>query len=301
MSHERRCAPRVALLAAVLLVFAGGCAASIPEARFHVLAGSGSRILATTTETYAHILKLEQAFIVASTGDEKLTPDSFRPTVEGKSFDLEPELALREAALVVLVKYLQVLEAFASTDGEADVDEASLELGAAIQGLMEAAGHDADQSAKVSGILATGVDAIGRELAAGQRSRALARVMDASQKDVERLAGLVSQSHTKLDRAIGVMVAQLVTRANLIRPAAGTAARDEFYRALLVELREAADARAALAAMAEATRDIPVAHAQIRQSLHEARAPLDALKSLAHKAEQAGRFYGSTQVGGKNP
>jgi hypothetical protein len=301
MSHERKGALRFALLAATLLFFAGGCAASVPQARFHVLASSGSRILTTTSETYARIVRLERAFIVASTGDEKLTVDSFRPAVEGRTFDLEPELALREAALGVLVKYLQVLEAFASTDGEADVDNASFELGSAIQGLMDAAGPEGQSSAQVSGILATGVDVIGREISAGQRVRALARVMDASQKDVERLASLVSQSHAKLDRAIDVMVRQLVTRANLIRPPAGTAARDEFYLSLLAQLREAEGARAALLAMAEATREIPVAHAQIRQSLNETRAPLDALKSLAHKAEQAGRFYGSTQGGGKSP
>src|SRR5689334_21613894 len=129
---------RLALLA--LVVFAG-CGASIPEARFHVLASSGSRIMTTTSETYAYIVRLEQAFIVVSTGDEKLTPDSFRPAVEGRSFDLEPELALREAALGVLVKYLRVLEAFASNEGDSDVDKASLELGSAIQGLMDTAGN----------------------------------------------------------------------------------------------------------------------------------------------------------------
>jgi hypothetical protein len=301
MSRDRARSAGLVLAAALLLLLASGCAASIPEARFHVLASSGSHILTATTETYARIVRLERAFIVASTVDEKLTPDSFRPAVEGKSFDLEPELALRTAALDVLVKYLQVLEAFAAGGTDADIDKASLELGSAIQGLLDAAGTDGERGAQVSGILAAGVDAIGHEIAAGQRARALARVMDASQKDVERLANLVSQSHTKLDRAIDVMVAQIVTRANLIRPPANTVARDEFYRSLLVELREAADARAALAAMAEATREIPAAHAQIRQSLHEKLAPLDALSALAHKAEQAGRFYGSMQSGSKGP
>jgi hypothetical protein len=299
MSRERRRAARAALLCAVLVVLASGCAATVPEARFHVLASSGSRILSTTSETYARIVTLEQAFILASMGDEKLTPDSFRPAVEGKSFDLEPELALRESALTVLVKYLRVLEAFAASEDDARVDEASIELGSSIRGLMDAAGTG--HAAEVSGILATGVDVIGREIQAGQRARALARVMDASQKDVERLAGLVSQSHAKLDRAIDLMVGQIVARANLVRPPAGTPARDQFYGALQVELREAKEARAALAAMAEATREIPTAHAQIRQSLHETRAPLDALKSLAQKAQQAGHFYGSLGSGGKRP
>jgi hypothetical protein len=286
---------RLAIWAATLVLFATGCAASIPEARFHVLASSGSQILTTTSEAYARIVKLEQAFIVASTGDEKLTPDSFRPAVEGKSFDLEPELELREAALAVLVKYLRVLEAFASSSNDADVDRASIELGSAIEGLMVAAGTGGEHKAQVAGVLAAGVDAIGREITSGQRARALARVMDASQKDVERLAALVSQSHAKLDRAIDVMVAQIVARANLLRPPPNTVARDEFYRSMLLALREAKETRAALAAMSEATREIPTAHAQIRQTLHEKTAPLQALKSLAHKAERAGRFYGSWQ------
>jgi hypothetical protein len=299
MSRERRAGVRLAICATML--FAAGCAASIPEARFHVLASSGSRILTTTSEAYAHIVKLEQAFIVASMGDEKLTPDSFRPAVEGKSFDLEPELELREAALEVLVKYLRVLEAFASTSSDADVDRASLELGSAIDGLMDAAGTGGERRAQVAGILAAGVDAMGREITSGQRARALAHVMDASQKDVERLAALVAQSHAKLDRAIDVMVAQIVARANLVRPPPNTVARDEFYRSMLLVLREAKDTRAALAAMSEATREIPAAHAQIRQALHQKTAPLDALKALAHKAEQAGRFYGSWQESDKSP
>jgi hypothetical protein len=160
---------------------------------------------------------------------------------------------------------------------------------------MDAAGTGGEHGAQVAGVLAAGVDVIGREITSGQRARALARVMDASQKDVERLVNLVAQSHAKLDRAIDVMVAQIVARANLVRPPPATALRDDFYRALLLQLREAKETRAALAAMSEATREIPAAHAQIRQSLHEKAAPLDALKSLAHKAEQAGRFYGSWQ------
>jgi hypothetical protein len=251
--------------------------------------------LSTTGDTYAHIVRLEQAFIVASMGDEKLTPDSFRPVVEGRSFDLEPELAFRQAALGVLVKYLRVLEAFASSETDADVDKASLELGASIEGLMEAAGNGGGRGAQVSGILATGVDAIGREVMAGERVRALGRVMDASQKDIERLANLVVQSHAKLDRAIDVMIGQIVARANVVRPPPATLARDEFYAALASTLRGAKEARHALASTAEAAKQIPVAHAQIRQALHETRAPLDALKTLAHKAEQAGSFYGSTQ------
>jgi len=287
MSYER-------LLAIVLLVLLG-CSASVPEAKFHVLASSGARILSTTGDTYARIVRLEQAFIVASMGDEKLTPDSFRPVVEGRSFDLEPELAFRQAALGVLVKYLRVLEAFASSETDADVDKASLELGASLEGLMETAAISKERGAQVSGILATGVDAIGREVSARQRARALDRVMDASQKDIERLANLVAESHAKLDRAIDVMVGQIVARANVVRPPPATVGRDEFYVALASTLRGAKEAHRALLATAEAVKQIPVAHAQIRQTLAQTRAPLDALKSLAHKAEEAGTFYGSTQ------
>jgi hypothetical protein len=151
-------------------------------------------------------------------GDEKLTPDSFRPVVEGRSFDLEPELAFRQAALGVLVKYLLVLEAFASSETDADVDKASLELGASIEGLMEAAGNGGGRGAQVSGILATGVDAIGREVMAGQRARALGRVMDASQKDIERLAtpigreAILEAARGRADRADDARPASSVRR-----------------------------------------------------------------------------------------
>ena len=47
--------------------------------------------------------------------------------------------------------------------------------------------------------------------------------------------------------------------------------------------------------LADATGDIPAAHAQIRKSLAAKSTPLDALKSLVHKAEQAGQFYGSME------
>jgi hypothetical protein len=297
--HERVCewARARALLgiAALVAATAMGCKASIPEARFHVLASSGARILTTTGDTYARIARIQQAFVIASMGDEKLTVDSFRPVVEGRSFDLEPELALRQAALGVLVKYLRVLDALASGTADADVDKASLDLASALRGLAAVAGHEGDRASQVAGIFATAVDAIGREIASGERRSALGRVMDASQKDVERLAHLVSQSHAKLDRAIGVMVAQIVARANIILPPAGTVLRDDFYTRLANRLRDASEARAALAAMAEATEEIPAAHAQIRLSLEQKVAPLDALKSLAEKAERAGGFYAETK------
>jgi hypothetical protein len=287
---------RIALHAlAIGAFFAMGCAPALPRARFHVLSNSGARILATTNETYARIARLEDAFIVASAGDEKLTPDSFRPVIEGRSFDLLPELAIRSQALTVLVHYFDVLEAFATNDA-AGVDEAALELGASVRSLMDAAGTG-EHAKEVSGILATGIDVIGKEITAGQRAGALERVMAASQKDVERLAELVGQSHAKLERAIDVMVAQIVARANVIRPPAGSALRDEFHAALYRTLRDARAARASLAEMAEALRGIPGAHAQIQKSLREKATPLDALQALASRAERAGRFYALTQPG----
>jgi len=292
MSFEER--------AALAIVFAClvGCAPALPSAKFHVLTDSGERMLATTTETYARIARLEDAFVIASAGDEKLGADSFRPSIEGHSFDLVPELELRRAALTVLVRYLRVLEAFASNDG-AEVDRAALELGSSVESLMEAAGSG-EQAKEVSGVLAAAIDVIGKEIADAQRLRALERVMDASQKDVERLASLVAQSHAKLARAIDVMVAQIVARANVVRPPVATAARDAFYTGLLRTLRDAEGARVALAQMTEALRGVPAAHAQIRKSLDQKEAPLDALKSLAARAESAGRFYALTQQGASN-
>jgi hypothetical protein len=275
------------------------CAPALPRARFYVLSDSSTRILATTTETYARVARLEDAFIVASMGDDKLTVDSFRPVVEGHSFDLVPELMLRRAALMVLVKYLGVLEAFASSDAEADVDRAALELGSSVRSLIDTAGAG-EHAKEVTGILATGIDVIGKEIADGQRVRALERVMAASQKDVERLASLVAESHAKIERAIDVMVAQIVARANVVRPPVASASRDAFYAELSRTLRDARDARAALVEMTEATRAIPAAHAQIQKSLSEKATPLDALTALAGRAERAGRFYALTQKGGQD-
>jgi len=178
---------RIALHAlAIAAFFAMGCARALPYARFTSCRIPARAFLATTNETYARIAVSRTHSSWPARGT-KSSRRILSPVVEGRSFDLLPELALRSQALTVLVHYFDVLEAFATNDA-AGVDEAALELGASVSKL-DGCGRHGEHAKEVSGILATGIDVIGKEIAAGQRASALERVMARRKKDVETPRG----------------------------------------------------------------------------------------------------------------
>src|SRR5262249_34723381 len=97
--HRMRpvCSAGACLFAMGLLA---ACAASVPSAKFELLADSTSTVVTDARNTFARVERLQRKFVVAvlPTGDHPLTIDSFKPEVEGRSFDLVPELAFRQAA-----------------------------------------------------------------------------------------------------------------------------------------------------------------------------------------------------------
>ena len=124
------------LVLCVLLLWIIGlsaCATSAPIGKYHALKDSSQSILANTTDTYTRIEKLQRRFVITSAPDKPINQDTFKPQINGQSYDLVPELRYREAAFEVLVKYLTVLSVLSSKDYMADVDKASIELSASLQ------------------------------------------------------------------------------------------------------------------------------------------------------------------------
>ena len=161
--------------------------------------------------TYTRIEKLQRRFIVETASDSPLTRDSFRPVIDGQSFDLTPELRFRETALEVLVRYALVLQAFAKRDFAGEVDKATEELAGSLKALAATAAPENESAAKASGILATVVNIIGRAIVQGKRLEALKMVMDAAQSDIAKLTQLIVGSNVKIQRAVDTMLTRLLS------------------------------------------------------------------------------------------
>ena len=268
-----------------------GCS-SIPVGKYQVLHESSQTVLTKTSDTYKRIEELQRLFSIATAPNQKLTRESFKPTIDGQSFDLTPELRFREVALEVWVKYTVVLEAFSDKDYVSEVDKASQELAGSLRNLTAtSSAMKADEAKAASGMLATAINVIGKEIVRAKRVQALQKVMDSAQGDIDNLSTLIVGSNTKIKKAVGIMTDRILAHADTQRPPYGSVERTAFDERIALVIAKAQDIEEALDAMNTAVSKIPKAHAEIRIILDEKPTDLEALRALIQGAQRAGTFY----------
>jgi len=280
------CLPLAALLFA-------SCATPPPAGKYQALADASQTTLAATTGTYTRIERLQQRYLITRLlPEEELTTNSFKlpPTL-----DLTPELRFREAALEVLASYTTVLGAFAQRDFGEGIDVACEKLGASVKSLAGTAGSE--RLGDVSGMFASVINVVGREIVKRQQRRALRSVMISAAPDVQKLCSLLAGSNDKVRQAVDVMAGQVFRNAVRSRPRGATfeqtdlVARARFDTELTGFVAEMDDIRASLEALNGALAQISPAHAEILKRLDEPAAPLDSLRQFIAEAQRANRFY----------
>ncbi|MGH8550806.1 MAG: hypothetical protein ACRERU_19850 [Methylococcales bacterium] len=207
------------------------------------------------------------------------------------SFDITPELRFKEIALQVLVKYSLVLQAFAKRDFESDVDKASEEFAGSLKSLAKTAAPDNDSAKKASGILATVVDVIGREIVRENRLEALKSVMDSAQPDIKKLAQLIVGSNEKIETDVNKMLDRILAHRNRQRPPIDTIERIKFDTDVSLIIGEADEINTAIDDLSASIGKVPPAHAEIRKMLDGQAKGLDALEQLISDVQRIDRFY----------
>ncbi len=290
---SRRLSFRYLGLAAIVSLVASCSPTTVPVGKYDLLAESSQNILSGTTETYTRIEKLQRRFIVETVNNSPLTRDSFRPVIDGQSFDLVPELRFRETALDVLVKYFLVLQAFAKRDFEGEVDKAAEELAGSLKSFVATAAPDSETATEASGILATVVNVIGREIVRGKRLEALKTVMDSAQPDIEKLTRLIVGSNGKIKQAVDTMLGRIIAHRNTMRPSRDTVERVSFDTDVSLVIGEVDEIKAALDNLSTAIQEVPSAHAEVRKMLDEKPTGLNALQQLVEEVQRIDKFYRS--------
>jgi hypothetical protein len=284
------------LLTPVLLLFiiALSSCASVPVSKYQALKESSQSLLTNTTDTYTRIEKLQRRFVITSAPDSPINQDTFKPQIDGQSYDLVPELRYREAAFEVLVKYLTVLSVLSSKDYMADIDKASIDLSASIQTLMKKTKVvDSAHAPQVAGIFATLIDTISRPIIELKRIEALKSIMDSSQGDLEKLTGLLVGSNNKIETFVKKMNGTVIAHANLSRPPYQSAYRYEFDKDIAEQIQEIQEILASLDSISDGVAKIPKAHKEIRETLDKKPSNMEALKDLVQEAQSVNKFYRS--------
>jgi hypothetical protein len=211
-----------------------------------------------------------------------------------KSYDLKPELQFREAALDVLLNYVNVLQAFSSTDYLTKVDKSTLLLGASLRDLFATSqAITTADGTQVANIFAVFLNKMGHEIVKKKKREALKQAMDLAQNDIEALSKLIVSSNIKIKKAIDIMLDRILAHANDLRPKYGTVERIYFDSEIANLILEADEMEASLEAINAAMIKIPLAHQEIRNDLDKAQSTFDSLQEVAREARQAQKFYRS--------
>lgn len=266
-----------------------GCS-TIPVGKYEALSNSNKQILAETTDTYTRIEKLQRYFAVVTAPNKEITSDSFKPDVDGTSIDITPELRFRENALEVMVKYTTFLCTLSSKDYQSDVDKASQDLAGSIKNLVSSSTMVPDPG-KTSGIAATLVNIISKQVIEHKRADALRIAMDMAQDDINDLSNLIVGSNNKIKNFVGLMQGRIIAHANATRPAYASANRISYDLNVSVLLAEIDEINKSLDSVSSAVAKIPDAHKEIRLTLDKKPTTLDALQGLIQEAQRANKFY----------
>lgn len=275
----------------LITVLTAGCTGTVPVGQYDALAESSQTILSGTSETYTRIEILQRRFSVETAAGQTLDKNSFKPEIEGQSFDLGPELDFREAALQVLVKYSLVLQAFAKRDFQGEVDKASIELAGSLKSLAATAAPKEENAAQASGILATVVDVVGREIVRQKRLEALRAVMDVAQPDLDKLATLITGSNEKIKNFVDIMRDRILAHRSAARPAPNNPMRFGYDMDAAFVIAEVDEINAALANLNTAVTQFPPAHAEVRAHLDNKPEGLQSLQQLVEEAQRVDKFY----------
>lgn len=284
---------RLVIMSLFCVMVLSACA-SAPVAKYKVLHDSSQTLLTGMSETYTRIGKLQTSFVIISAPNKPIDINTFKPVIEGQSFDITPSLQYREDAFEVLVRYLNVLNVLASKDYASDIDKASIELSASIKTLIEETNvAGADNAAQVTAIFGTAIDTLSRPIVETKRIDALKSIMDSSQEDLQTLASLLTGSNTKIKAFIVLARKSIIDHANAARPLFASLYRYEYDQHIADLLEEIEEILAAIDTIDKGIEKIPAAHKEIRASLDEEQSGIEALKSLVQEARRVNKFYRS--------
>ena len=294
MKMSNRLFHRTSVIWICCLLLLTGCAARIPNSKYELLQESTSSLLTTTENTYARIEKLQRRFAVTTAAGAEINRNSFKPLIAGQSYDLTPELRFREAALEVLVDYVNVLCAFSTKDYLKNVDKATLRLGAGLRDLFRSSQLlTTPEDFRVTGIFASLINKMTREIVKQEKRVALKQAMDLAQNDIEELSKLIEKSNSKIKMSIGVMLAPLINHANEVRPPVKTLERIPFDMEVAEVIAEAEAIEASLESINAAMTKIPLAHKEIRNDLDRIQSAFDSLQELAREVRRSQKYYRS--------
>ncbi len=276
------------------LIIVYGCASRIPVAKFEIFKESSESLLDNTISTYARIERLQKRFTVATAPDSEINRDTFKPQIEGQSFDLTPELRFREAAFKVFVEYVAVLHAFSEKDYMAKVDKATQRLAGSMKNLIKTSNTlSRAEVSKAAGIFAMLINKMSRELIKQKKKTALKQVMDMAQPDIEQLSKLIVGSNIKIKSTLEIMLNQIIAHANGMRPDYGTIERFHYDMEIADVITEVDQIESSLESMNSAISKIPPAHREIRSELDKKQTTLESLRALIQEAQKAQKFYRS--------
>lgn len=282
------------LISVMCLLLFAGCAARIPVAKYQVLQKSTSSLLYSTRDTYTRIEKLQRLYTVTTTPDSAIHRDTFKPQIDGMSFDLTPELRFREDALSVLVNYATVLCAFSAKDYLEEIDLATLELGASLNSFNESCNTTIPSGAsEFTGIFTTLMNRLTREALKQGKRDALKQTMDLAQNDLEQLSKLLSGSNTKIKMTIGIMLDRIIDHANSVRPHYLTVERVPFDMKISQLIAEAEEIESSLDSLGSAILTFAKAHRDLRHKLDDKKATLESLTEFVKEAKKFKEFYRS--------
>ncbi|HEX9972152.1 MAG TPA: hypothetical protein VGD14_08790 [bacterium] len=285
---------KLILISVICLLLFGRCAARIPVGKYRLLQKSKSSLINSTKDTYTRIEKLQRLYTVTTAPDSAIHRDTFKPQIDGISFDLKPELRFREDALSVLFNYINVLCAFSAKDYLEEIDLATLELGASLNSFYESCNVATPSGAsEFTGIFTTLMNQLTRELVKQGKRNALKKSMDLAQNDIDELARLISGSNMKIKMTIGIMLDRIIDHANQVRPRYFTLERIPFDTKIEQVITEADEIEASLDSLGAAILTLAKAHRELRQKFDDKKATLESLKEFMKEAQRINKFYRS--------
>jgi len=230
-----------------------------PIAKYQLLSESSQRILSVTEETYLRIAKLQHQFTVTTADrDKPITRDTFKPIIDGQSFDLLPELRFRETAIEVLVNYFRVLQALAERDFVSEVNPAAEKLAGSLKSLTESSARlNRPVTKQGTGLLASGANAIGRSI----------------------------------KRFVDLMLDRIIAHANVARPDYDSPQRFAFDLRIADTINEGENINRTLDKLSQAINEIPPAHAAVRKMLDKKPETWATLQQLTKDINQISKSY----------
>ena len=190
----------------------------------------------------------------------------------------------------MLVSYAEALAAFARKDYQGELDQATQSLGGSVQRLASIPTATAEVK-QGAGVLATGVNALGRAIIDRMRKAALGKAMNEAAPGIQQIVTFVKDINSLAAVAVGGMRDDMLRKANGITPADGLA-RVQLNERVEAVVVESNTILARLKQINTAIDAIKPAHDEIREALvRDEGAPLEKLKALVAEAKRLQRFY----------